>query len=1098
MFRRQSVRRTIDRPMIDPWPTGAAFLWWEQDERVWSPIPTQDEVEGRGMAPVSVENGSIIEVHGKLYERPWMPELTYYDDIGIPSVPIQVTFDGDLVDMEELTGNDTAVVAPFEYTGNGTFGFTLHLDKPAGAYELVLRFDGWPEVGSQVYRPLTHTAIIHVSHPAELTIEASTSRVLAGEKVELGGTLSDDTGSVIPEVPVQVWWEDRLLGPISLGVYIDDVEVEGAGFSDDADNGTHGWATYSASPVDNQWEHGTPSPPNPPLPPDPHYPWSLWGTNLDGHYQRGAWSFLVSPLLNMSEDISYVLRFWAWWSLPSDDDQAYVAISRDYGETWEHEASMVFTSMALVPSSWQRIEFDISRYSGSDHIRFAFVFRSPAKTVDTGADGNFSYVHAVPASSQVDRILVRVLFPGDLLHEMAESVVQIAVIRPTVINMEVAGGTGFRGQPTTIRGRLTDDRGEVLAHHVDGQEYYFMVNIIMGGMGGAIENGIIPPPFSGVRVDPETGEFSKTLVVDTHQPLGPMNVTVRFAGGEFYTGVKVVEVFAVKAHVQIVPPPPEERRFHRGEALNITAHLRLVPEESTGDRDRGDPIPDEWIKVFWGGQQLNTRRTYFNGLLRVEYRVPIDHELGPVMVLFSYGGSDIYEPVNLTVEYMVISDTFITLDAQTVKKGEWATITGRITDDRGGPVPFVPVYIIWKRAPEIGRQTSRVDGTFSLQYYVEYEDRVGNVTVIARFKGDSVYGEGEGQVNYTVVVPTILQRRDRTLVAVQGSSVKVQAKLYEDWGGFRGTEVQRAEVVLTVNGEVLASKRTAFDGSVSFTVYLDPLVFEGGDIDVVLRFNGTDHLLGAVTRTTIFVRVDLYITLDLEVEGRAFDRFSDIARFDDGVEVSIGVHDGLREPIEGLEVSVYYREEWFPLKEGLLWTGRTDAFGGMVFRTVLLGERSGNVSFIVVVPGLAKGMYPWFTIAYIVPPPPSREHIIETSGDTDVEAGSRLDLRVKVRYTERWDLDNLTFDLVDAPDGMTVSPDGTITWRPTGDQSGEHTFRVWLFDGERSETASLTIHVQDRSGLAMRTGVASATLAMSAFAVAYLASRVRRERRSSG
>ena len=1082
-----------ERRMIDPIRTEAVFLRWDPEVRVWSPIPTVDEVKDGRASPLTLANGSTVEIHGKLYERIWSPETTYYDDIGIPSVPIQVEFDGEPIEMQEMTGNASSEIIPFEYTGNGTFAFTLHIDKPAGAHGLALQFDGWPENGNQIYRPLTYSTVIYVNHPVEVDLQVSTSRVVVGEPVEFTGNLVDDTGTVLLDAPVQVWWEDRLLGPTDLGVYVDDVELEGANFSDDFNGGSGQWSTYSASPVDCLWEHGTPVPA---LGPVPHSMSGLWGTDLDGDYQLGAWSYLVSPVLDLSEGGRHFLRFWAWWRLGSDGDQCYVSVSSDYGETWDEEGSMAFTGTTLVSEGWQRLAFDMSRYSGPDHIRFAFVFRSPNRTVDTGTDGNFSYVHRVPSSSEVDRIDVRVVFPGDLAHQPAEDVASVTIVRPTRIELETTGTTGYRGQPIAIRGRLTDDRGEVLAREVRGQVLPYSVVRLWNRSGWPGDVGYMP--FNWIRVDPVTGNFTGSYVISPDQPLGPVNVTVRFPGEDYYVGTQVVGVYHVKAHAYIVPSPPEGWRVRRGDTVNLTAYLRIVPEESIHDKEWGDPIPYEFVKVFWSNQFSGNRKTYHDGSFLVRYTMPTDHELGPVTVLLMFEGDSLLEPVDRKVEVTVFSDVLITMDRRTVKKGEWATISGRITDDQGEPVPFVPVYIIWKRAPEIGRQTSKADGTFSLQYYLEYEDRVGNVTVIGRFKGDSVYEEGEGSVNYTVVASTILVGRDRTLVAIQGRSVTVKAKLYEDWGGFRGTQVPRAEVVLMVGGEVLASKRTAFDGSVSFTLYLDPSIFQGGDIEVIVRFNGTEFLLGTVTRTTLFVRVDMHIEMDLEVDGRPFDRFTDVARFDDRMEGVISVHDGQGGSIEGLEISVYYVEEWNPMREYLLWTGRSDALGEFEFSTVLLGDRSGNVSFIVAIPGLSKHEYPWFTIAYLAPPPPSLEHIIETIGNTDVEVGSRLHLRVDVRYPERWQLDNITYDLVDAPDGVKVSADGVITWRPTEDQVGEHIFRVWLYDGERSETASVTIYVKDRSDFPSRSGITCATIALAAIVVAFLSKGVRRDQRPSG
>ncbi len=1034
---------------------GAVMLYEDSNEpNRWLPLPTRDDIQLGDLGPVSFANGSHLEVHGKLYGD-YGRDINYYDDIGLPSMPIEVRFDGDIVPMHNVTGNSTSLIAPFWEFGNGTFQFRLWIDKPAGEYELVMEFDGlhWL-IG------VRYVTMINVNHPTTIEMELSSSRVLPGMEVEVRGNLTDDTGVRIADALVGVWWEDRLLGPSAQGVYIDDVEVDGANWSDDFEGKNGSWSTFSASSVPNQWERGFPKVLPGPIPRS----WvNAWVTKLNRYYERGAWSYLVSPVIDMSEDREYTLSFWAWWKLPWSDDKAYVVVSTDYGETWDEGHAITFTEETLTRIEWQYVEMDLSRYSGSDHVRFAFVFHSPAKTMDAGEDGSFSFSHR--ASSDVGRYDVRVAFPGDLHFQPSEDTVRITVVRNTRIELDEdpSGRTGHRNGPTVIRGRLLDDQGRPLRAEVDGDQYIYYVMAQWPWKGWSIDDDIGYPPFpSYPRVNPETGEFEIEYVVGADHELGPVNISVRFYGTDFYNGVQVVEVVHVKANLHVTVPPRENRSFHRGQFIDLGADLRIVPTESLEDQVLGDLVDVAFVKVYWNGQLISGRRTDFGNIDHGEFLVPSTHYLGAVNVTFEYEGNATLEPFTQTFKYYVVSDTFIVVDGKVVSKGEWVMITGRITDDKGEPVPSVPVYIVWRRAPEIGRVHSDVDGRFSLQYYIEYEDKVGNVTVIARFKGDGFHSEGEGRANYTITGDTVLERRDKTLSVFQGSSVRISARLYQGWEGYWGNPIAQATVTLSMDGVVMASKRTSFDGTVTFTVPIDPDVFKGGHVEVVLRFNGTDEHPPAINRTTLFVQVMMLMSVELELNGLPLDEWNDLARRGDTIRVVVSVMTPDHVPWPGREVSIFHMMNRRGTTERLLLEAETDEMGQLELVHILTEDTPGTVSLYITSPGLTAG--DWVDLRYIVPPSDTVDDIIDMLGEAEVRVGADMDLHARVRERSEWNMDQLMYALVSAPEDMEISGDGTFRWKPTKDHVGDHSVVVWLYDGERNEAQVVNITVVEPPG----------------------------------
>ena len=103
----------------------------------------------------------------------------------------------------------------------------------------------------------------------------------------------------------------------------------------------------------------------------------------------------------------------------------------------------------------------------------------------------------------------------------------------------------------------------------------------------------------------------------------------------------------------------------------------------------------------------------------------------------------------------------------------------------------------------------------------------------------------------------------------------------------------------------------------------------------------------------------------------------------------------------------------------------------------------------------------WQRITYIVPPPPTVPSIIRAPGDRELVIGESLELRVKPRAAEDWDGGNLTYALVSPPAGVSISPDGIITWTPTLEQTGTHELTVWLYDGNRSMTSTFVVVVRE-------------------------------------
>ena len=984
------------RPPLRPLPGGDSevivntntdcVLLYVNDDDEWQPMPSRDDIISELVEPVTFENASQHEIHGKLFEAIVEENTTIFDDIGIATVPIEVEFDGTPVAMTPgETGNNTTVIDPFIDSGNGSFQFLLDINKPAGEYEIIVHFAGWPRTGDMVYKPLTYTAVIYVNHPTIIDVDVTPDSVTVGNPITISGSVADDTGLPITSVGLQVRFDNVLLGPTSDGFYLDDVRVTGTDFFDNfEDEEGPEWNTFTAPGrgVANQWIRGSPSGSVGPL--APHSGFNVYGTNLDRNYDRGAWSFLVTPRLNFTADQEYIMSFWAWWSVYWEEDFAYVQASVDGGTTWFVDEKMEFMGDNLIQSAWTYYEFNVTKYVGSDNVKFAFVFYSIDKTLDVRTDSTYSYQFVVPMASTADRHRVTVVFGGSLLFRRGQAHEDIDVRRITHFEFELNASrkVGHRNNPVKLVAWLKDNMGEVPLMNIRGHAYFYQCTIYWDKT-WTIDDGIgerVGPPRT---MDRDSGEVSINYVVDPDQILGPANTTFRFPGDDYYTAAQMTDIYYVKAEVYVSLPGKEELQAFRNVIKDIHGELRIVPDQSIDDPQLGDPVSGEFMKIFWNNQAVANRRTDFKGEFSVDYHVSSTHELGDVLVMFQYEGQSLYEPVTLYANYTVVSETYITLVDQKVFKGEWVYINGTVKDDKNQPVANMPIYIIWKRAPEIGRATSKTDGTFSLQYYIEFEDKVGNISVIARFKGTKIFLANETTATYAIKVNTILERRDRTFNLIRGQQVQISGKLYEDWGGYRGVEVQREIVTLLIDEIVVSFKRTAFDGSVTFTAPIEPDKFSYGEVDLVLDFNGTDFFEPSRNITQVVIKANSLLTVgEFRVEGELFDPLVDTVMKEDETYGRILLQDDNFQPIVNGNVTVYYKDEGQRARKRLVDSGLTDSQGYFEFNWTFQVNVIGNKTFIIEYEGLLADTFlkqgdqiilpteTQYNITYNVPPDP--------------------------------------------------------------------------------------------------------------------------------
>jgi|GEM_PF-3461863 len=96
------------------------------------------------------------------------------------------------------------------------------------------------------------------------------------------------------------------------------------------------------------------------------------------------------------------------------------------------------------------------------------------------------------------------------------------------------------------------------------------------------------------------------------------------------------------------------------------------------------------------------------------------------------------------------------------------------------------------------------------------------------------------------------------------------------------------------------------------------------------------------------------------------------------------------------------------------------------------------------------------TLNLTPPPPPNRRPVVPAVPDKSVNVGSTLIFTVNASDPDK---DTLTFTLTESPEGMSLTPQGLLTFSPTRDQEGVHNVTVMVSDGKLNATTSFQVTV---------------------------------------
>lgn len=109
----------------------------------------------------------------------------------------------------------------------------------------------------------------------------------------------------------------------------------------------------------------------------------------------------------------------------------------------------------------------------------------------------------------------------------------------------------------------------------------------------------------------------------------------------------------------------------------------------------------------------------------------------------------------------------------------------------------------------------------------------------------------------------------------------------------------------------------------------------------------------------------------------------------------------------------------------------------------------GSIYFWTVIPfdGGSYGICESNVFSFIINNPPS----IMSIPDQKIETGSEFKIRIEVADDDTEDQISFRFSLIDPPEGMTISENGIIKWKPDSGQHGDYVIKVKVSDGVESD-----------------------------------------------
>ncbi len=872
-------------------------------------------------------------------------------DLGVANQTLQLFYDTIPLDVGApvITGNSSSPIPqPFRFA-NGTFSFFIPRlpDYGCGGHLLRVVFDNQTAGNNFTYYASSSKEFrVYTTCETTLSIAVDINPSVVNQTIHFYGTLSGSKSESVPGRNIQILMDGKLLGLTGAGAFVDDVIVTGTPFSDDFEDLNQSHWNQTGAGI-GTWKVGELTNPNGPA--NPTIPGSvhLAGAGLEGDYGKGLDTWLVSPSIDLTatSDPYPTASFFFAYQL-AFDDYLEVAASTNGGKTWLNNSLLSATATSGVVTSqpdlagrptWLGGSLNLTYFIGAPSVVIGFHLKSVDHTAVTTGAGAFTFSFTVPGDTPAATHVIVARFSEGIPFDLADGVTPVTSPRwdlayqasdskeqirldvqrraHFVFDLAEADKIGFRGKALTIAGRLLDNTGQPLSP--DPLNPLDRIQVHIEWDPDWNDNFDIPAVLQDKKEVDSDGKFDLGYVVAIPQNLGLHNVTFTFAGSRFYTNAVGVDVYRLMGHTYVTWPAESDRWVYRAHTAKVTGEIRIIPSESRYDRQRGDPVDGELIRLRWdvGGDddseipdgQVGTNTNSTGGFVATK-DVRFDAVLGKKLVQLTYPGSDTFTALSSNINWSVVSEVIIQFTNVSVYKGSYLWLNGTMLDDRGVGIDKQTVQIFLD-FEQVAVVSTNPDGTYSVAHAIPTDMTVGSKQVLLRFNGNPIYRANETISQVTVKAHTRIDRADHSQLFDRGKNLNVSAVLYEVYeGNIAGTAVGQEGVGIRIQDRQLTQQRTNSEGKVNFRSSV-PADLPWGQTILAFEYNGSEFYDSALNETPIVIRgqaVVSFLTETFTLNGAPFNISSDVVHQQEELSGFLQVTDELGVPLGSGDIRLFY------------------------------------------------------------------------------------------------------------------------------------------------------------------------------------------------
>ena len=248
----------------------------------------------------------------------------------------------------------------------------------------------------------------------------------------------------------------------------------------------------------------------------------------------------------------------------------------------------------------------------------------------------------------------------------------------------------------------------------------------------------------GVSTTMFGGSYSKNFLVPNAQVLGKVVVEVNFDNSTqpFYDNASKTVEFTVVSETLIFIPDTE---LVRGSDIWFNGTIL---------DDRGQPVEDIEVNVFWNGDYLryvtgNSNGT-FSFICESDWECSdTDHPVGVIPVELDFGGFGYYLPSNYVANYTIWGGTSVEIlnFSDSVVAGNNVSFSGFVENDLQVPLDR-EIKILWNGITRTTVQS--INGDFEGSFKLPYDTMVGNHSLTAKVDDQNYLRESSDKVEVFV------------------------------------------------------------------------------------------------------------------------------------------------------------------------------------------------------------------------------------------------------------------------------------------------------------------------------------------------------------